>query len=306
MFKGYLREHPPIFQLSVFVGIWSTLQLITYLLLPKVISFFYGQNASGIVQNGLSTQQEIDAYMMINGISSFLCFVLPPLLFASVAAPKVMSYLEIKKDNLKRITLAVCLGIGMVLVFPILGHWLNMANWGDAAKENMQQLIERNNAIFSDPDYHSLLRNLIVMALLPAIGEELFFRGMVQRFANSWLGNPRNAIIFTSLFFAFIHLQIVNFLPIFLASCLLGYIFHTTGNLLITIIVHFVYNSIQILLRYTPQNNDNHYFEYIILFITGLLILIGCWYLFRRYRSPLSQKWGVYQPNESKGNTAVN
>ncbi|MBX9449047.1 MAG: CPBP family intramembrane metalloprotease [Taibaiella sp.] len=306
MFKGYLREHPAIFQLSVFVGIWSTLQLITYLLLPKMISFLYGQNTSGIAGDGLSTQQEIDAYMMINGISSFLCFVLPPILFASVAAPKVMPYLEIKKDHLRRIALAVCLGIGMVLVFPILGHWINLANWGEAAKENMQQLIERNNAIFSDPDFSSLLRNLIVMALLPAIGEELFFRGMVQRFANSWLRNPRNAIIFTSLFFAFIHLQIVNFLPIFLASCLLGYIFHTTGNLLITIIVHFVYNSIQILLRYTPQNNENQNFEYIILFVIGLLISACCWYLFRRYQSPLSKNWGVHEPGESQGNKAIN
>lgn len=295
MFRGYLREHPPIFQLAVFIGIWSTLQLITFFLIPKVLHWI--QNDATMTLETAATQNSF-AFLVINGLSSFLCFVLPPILFASVAAPKMLPYLHIRGDHAGRWMLALVLALGMVLFFPAIGYLLNQINWGDAARTNMEALKDRNNALFAERTPAALARNLLFLALLPALGEELFFRGMVQRFANSWLRSPMKAIIATSVFFALIHLQIINLIPIFLASVILGYIFHITGNLLLTIFIHFVYNGLQVVLRYfsTGSTEASAWMQVLGMLVGGALLMgIAIWF-FKKNKTPLPRLWGVHEP----------
>lgn len=295
MFRGYLREHPPIFQLAVFIGIWSTLQLITFFLIPKVLHWFQGD---GSMTLEAAETQDATAFLVINGLSSLLCFVLPPILFSSIAAPKILPYLHINRDTWSRWMIALLLAIGMVLFFPAVGFLLNQINWGEAARTNMEALKLRNEAIFADQTPATLARNLFFLAFLPAVGEELFFRGIVQRFANSWLRHPFKAILATSVFFALIHLQIINLIPIFLASIILGYIFHLTGNLLLTIFVHFIYNGLQIVIRHFSASSSeaSAWLQAFGMLFGGLLLIGLCIWLFRKYGTPLPRYWSVHEP----------
>ena len=49
--------------------------------------------------------------------------------------------------------------------------------------------------------------------MIPAIGEELLFRGAVQRLFLRWVRNPHVAIWVTGTLFSFIHFQFYGFLP---------------------------------------------------------------------------------------------
>ena len=98
--------------------------------------------------------------------------------------------------------------------------------------------------------------NFIVVALLPAIGEELFFRGSLQNILERWTRTPWLAIFLSSAFFALFHLSFYKFLPIFTLGLALGCIFHITRNLWYCIFFHFVNNALALLQVYYASRSD--------------------------------------------------
>ncbi|NND05527.1 MAG: CPBP family intramembrane metalloprotease [Saprospiraceae bacterium] len=100
-----------------------------------------------------------------------------------------------------------------------------------------------------------LLMNLLLMAVLPAIGEELLFRGIIQKIGYKMLHNPSISVWLTALLFSAIHFQFEGFLPRFLLGLFLGYLFYWTKQLLLPMIVHFVNNATMVLAAYiSPES----------------------------------------------------
>ena len=95
-----------------------------------------------------------------------------------------------------------------------------------------------------------LLANLIVIALLPGIGEELLFRGILQQQIQRRVPSPWMAIVLTAIIFSTIHLQFEGFLPRVLLGFLLGWLYWRTGNFWIPAIAHFFNNGLQVFAQY--------------------------------------------------------
>ena len=92
-----------------------------------------------------------------------------------------------------------------------------------------------------------LLINLGLMAVLPALAEEMSFRGVLQQL----LGGRRHvAIWLTAVIFSAIHMQFYGFVPRMLMGALFGYVFVWTGSLWVPIVMHFVNNGMAVLLYY--------------------------------------------------------
>lgn len=85
--------------------------------------------------------------------------------------------------------------------------------------------------------------NLLMIAIIPALGEELVFRGLLQRLFAEWFRNAHVAIFFCAFIFAAIHMQFYGFLPRFILGLLFGYLFYWTGSLWIPIFCHFLNNG---------------------------------------------------------------
>lgn len=86
--------------------------------------------------------------------------------------------------------------------------------------------------------------DIVCMALIPAICEELFFRGFLQKIAISVFKNTHIAVIFTAFIFSILHGDIFNLIPRFVLGILLGYIFISSGNLCYSILAHALHNTI--------------------------------------------------------------
>lgn len=83
----------------------------------------------------------------------------------------------------------------------------------------------------------------IGIALLPAVGEELLFRGVLMKLLTNKLGNVHNSIAVTSLIFALAHFNLTNFFYYFILAVILGYMYHWGRNLLFPIILHLINNT---------------------------------------------------------------
>jgi len=91
-----------------------------------------------------------------------------------------------------------------------------------------------------------LFVNLIVIAVIPAIGEELTFRGVIQKLLSKWFRNPHWAIFLTAFLFSAMHVQFLSFLPRFFLGMVLGYIYFWTGSIWLSILVHLVNNAVAV------------------------------------------------------------
>ena len=89
-----------------------------------------------------------------------------------------------------------------------------------------------------------LFVNLIIIGLLPAIGEELLFRGVIQKELITKFSSSHFAIILTSIIFAAVHLQIQGFFPKLFIGLILGYAYYWTRSLWYPIVLHFLNNAI--------------------------------------------------------------
>ena len=98
--------------------------------------------------------------------------------------------------------------------------------------------------------FGGLLLNLLVIALIPAVGEELTFRGVLQQGLVRRMKSPHLAIILSAAIFSFIHFQFYGFLPRMFLGILLGYMFYITKSLWTSITMHFVNNGTAVVLYY--------------------------------------------------------
>ncbi len=123
-----------------------------------------------------------------------------------------------------------------------------------AAVESNLRMLQKANLdqirLMIEPDNPGLWPyTLFVIAILPAIGEELVFRGALQNLLIRKFGSNRG-IVLTALLFTLIHRQFYNILPMFLLALLLGYVYYLTGSLLTTIAMHLLNNALSLFLVY--------------------------------------------------------
>lgn len=154
--------------------------------------------------------------------------------------------------------LAIAAGV-MILLLPginllsYLNQQLQMPAFMHGLEEWMKQMEEQNGALLQrfldDRSIGGFIVNLGLMALLPAIGEELAFRGVLQRMLtpknamNTQNTTPHTAIWLTAFIFSFVHFQFYGFVPRMLMGALFGYVLWWTGSLWVTMLMHATNNA---------------------------------------------------------------
>ena len=108
-----------------------------------------------------------------------------------------------------------------------------------------------------------LLINIGLMALLPALAEELSFRGTLQQIICKGQSDQipstkvHVAIWITAFIFSAIHMQFYGFVPRMLMGAMFGYIFVWTGSLWVPMTMHFVNNGLAVLAYYFFGQNSS-------------------------------------------------
>ena len=194
------------------------------------------------------------------GLSSIFMFVVPPIVYYYVTRMKHQMYdLGFRKPANPWWLLL----IGVVLMFISLPVTNQLTRWNEAMSfggvfeklEDYLKMLEETAAATTEKMLNvdtigGLLLNLLVIALIPAVGEELTFRGVLQQGLMRRVKSPHVAIILSAAIFSFIHFQFYGFLPRMFLGILLGYMFYITGSLWTSIAMHFVNNGTAVVLYY--------------------------------------------------------
>jgi len=156
------------------------------------------------------------------------------------------------KTSINRQSALIVIAI-MILVTPIVSfllEWntlINFPEWMLKYDMNSEDIVL---AFLNMNSYWDLFFNIIVMAIIPAFGEELLFRGLLQKSLFKKIGEIHISIFITALLFSAIHLHLDGLLPRFFLGIILGYLFYWSQSLWIPIIAHFINNAMAIIFSY--------------------------------------------------------
>lgn len=222
--------------------------IIHMLLANGLIMLFSNVDLVAVQWMKLKNQSIIDAVKFTQLLSSIGIFIVPVLVYAHICN------FDLKLNlNLNRQVILLAITI-MLLINPFIAfvyEWnmsFNFPEWAlsyDKKAEHLTKYFLKMNSV------GDLAYNLLILAIVPAIGEELLFRGYLQQTFKKWLGKPHLAIVITAILFSAIHMQFQGFLPRFVLGLLLGYFFYWSGSLWLPIIAHFLNNALAVLLAYS-------------------------------------------------------
>ncbi|XOV92087.1 MAG: lysostaphin resistance A-like protein [Bacteroidota bacterium] len=134
------------------------------------------------------------------------------------------------------------------IVFPEFMHWFE-----DYVSTKEGELELLTNYITSFENFGQFILGFIIIAILPAIGEELLFRGLIQNLFGVALKNIHLAIWLTAFIFGAIHMQFYGMVPRILLGALFGYLYFWSGHLTIAMFAHFINNGFTLVLLYLAQ-----------------------------------------------------
>lgn len=123
-------------------------------------------------------------------------------------------------------------------------------------REMETQLMELTRFLTDFQSISELLAGILVIGVLAGIGEEVFFRGVIQPKLQGYLRSPHWGIWLTAIIFSAIHVQFYGFLPRLFLGALFGYMYHYTGSLIYPILAHILNNSLTLLAVYL--SNQGH------------------------------------------------
>lgn len=231
------------------------------------------------------TPEYAEALMWMNNVTQIFTFLFPVLFFFLLFGGKNVNQLLLSKGGI------------LVLLSPVLMFFANGIidisakinkamipenSFLERAFKPTEEMAERITKLMLDLDATvPMWLTFLSIAIIPALLEELSFRGVVQPLLAKMTGNVHAAIWITAALFSLIHVQFYGFLPRMLMGALLGYLVIWSGSLWASILAHFANNALAIVLYRqfgsleTPEGATmNQWYSYLISAALFLMLLV--------------------------------
>lgn len=262
MFRDSFNRMHPITKL-IFVGLSVTiifLGLFLFALFAAIPIFDISLENLDIFTNS-SDPSNMPFIKYLQIIQGFALFIIPSIFIAFFFRKNIFEYFMLnKKLSVQSVIIIIATGI-FVLPFinytALLNSQLDLPSafdgierWMISTEENATKLTER---FLKMDNVEDLLINLFMIALIPAIGEELLFRGILQRIFTEWTKNHHIGIMIAAIIFSAFHLQFLGFVPRLILGIIFGYYLVWSKSLWLPIIAHFINNGFAVISYYFIQ-----------------------------------------------------
>jgi len=222
---------------------------------------------------------------------SFGLFIIPPIMLGYLFERNSWSYLHAGSTG--KVALYIIVFILMFVCLPFI-NWLvdinammklpafleGIENWMKSAEEQAGKLTD---TFLSGKSFPNFLFNIFMIGILPAVGEEFMFRGLLQKLLRDWFKNIHIAIFITGFLFGVMHLQFYGLLPRMILGVIFGYLFYWSGTIWVPVFAHFVNNSGAIIISYlanlgiiSQKYQDFGSTHNVLLILLSLLMSFAC------------------------------
>ncbi len=292
----------------------SLLLLIAFFFLGQVIGGIIGvlvalpflnggimgalQHIQEILSNNYTTPNAWTVLMIVQAFSSFGGFILAAWAYLFLIENRKLHSLNTRPISGVLPLLAILfLGLSFIVFNEWVYQWnrnwdlpdwlSGFENWSRSQQEKLSGMTQ----FLTDFDsFGKLLVAIVVIAVLPAIGEELMFRGVMQSILLRWVKNVHVAVWVTGAIFSFIHFQLDGFVPRLLLGVVFGYLYAWSGNIWYPIWAHFINNGVTVLGVYlnkaqktTIDLENTEWITWTQALLAALISVVLLWYLKRLF-----------------------
>lgn len=293
--SGSIPRHPFVSLILLLLLIFAGAVIFTFIG-AAIAGAVYGlADLLKVFSGDLTANLAITKVIQIS--ASIGMFVIPAILFARIESRNWRKYLKLNSF----------LPVFFILTFLLMFFSVPLLEWTVELNKSMKlpgflqgieewmrlkedQTAEVTRQLLTMNTTGALLVNLFMLAVIPAIGEELIFRGCLQRLFHKLSNNYHIAIWVTAITFSAIHMQFFGFIPRMLLGAMFGYLLVWSNSLWLPILAHFINNATAVITAFVYQQQgkgldqldkpgQNSWLVYLASFILTISML---WYFYKR------------------------
>jgi len=249
----------------IFIGMivffYSIFSVFGILLLKPVFGIDVMQDIS-ILTNFSTDPKVLNATKFLQVFVSIGLFIVPAWFFPKAIQQDSASFLKVNSGFTSK---DISFGLALMILSTPLISWLIYINGSVTFPASMAEIehqlrlaedaaTQLSNAFIKADSFPVFLLNVMVVALIPALCEELLFRGTIQQFFTFCFRNKHFSVWITAIIFSAFHMQFFGFLPRLVLGVFLGYMFAYSGSIWVSVIAHFFNNLMALLANYNKWN----------------------------------------------------
>jgi len=287
MRRGTFENYSGFAKISLLALVFIFFTLFCAIVLKLEILSFSGMKEGNLLRLTLFTQD-------------LIIFISTPLLTQFFLwKDSTKKSLQLRMPNLIILVLGVMAMISISPLIDVLSTWNQGLQLPESLRsiENWMINTEKaaevaTNTLLNTDSWGGFIMNIIIIAIMAGIGEELMFRGVIQKILIGWTKNIHLGILYTAIIFSAIHFQFYGFVPRMILGMVLGYLYIWSKSLWVPVIAHAINNALTV--TFTPNtfnkgnelvkivSNNQNSIGYI---IAGIFVFTFCmWRIWKYYQ----------------------
>lgn len=257
----FFNDENPVGQLSITI-LTCLCCLFIFSFFASVVAYFFYHVHPRDLQMELENLNNVSLQKFFQGVQGIGLFIVPALIVGKLFSGRSFDYLKMN---------VLPLSYKFFLVFVIVISSIPAIDWLSKLNSmirlpnsmaGMQNYIDQTSKLYQTisesfmkgSSIQGLFLNLLIIAIIPALGEEFLFRGVFQRIFTNWTRNPHWGIFISAFFFSLIHMEFYGFIPRLLLGMMFGYFLLWSGSIWLPVLAHFINNGVAVLLFYLISN----------------------------------------------------
>ena len=201
--------------------------------------------------------------LILLGVSAVGTFIITPAwVVHKYAKIELKKFIRIPKYYVRAALLTIVLIISFSGVNTVIIEWNKslelptfLSEFEHYVQEQEVKLAELTEFLTEFDNTGHFLLCILVIAIIPAVGEEFLFRGVLQNILRISVKNPHIAIWASALIFSIFHNQFYGLIPRMLLGAIFGYLYYWSGSLFLPVLGHFINNGLSLVLMFLFQKN---------------------------------------------------
>ncbi len=256
MKKGTFEIYSGFAQISLLVLIFVFFSLLCIILQRVQISLCAGMEEQDILRITILIQ-DLTLFILTPLVAQFLLW-----------KDSTTKTLQLTAPHLPVLLLGMAAIVSVSPLIDLLSTWNQGLHLPESMKAVEQWMINSEkaaeittNQLLNTSNWGGFIMNILIIAIMAGIGEELLFRGILQKILINWTRNTHLGILCAAIIFSAIHFQFFGFFPRMILGMVLGYLYVWSKSIWVPIIAHALNNALTVTFTPNTFNKGNEFIE---------------------------------------------